>query len=93
MPPDLSSPSWLTPAGPAAAQIAGLTWVVFSGGAIIYLVVLGLLAYALWPRSRPEIDEDPVTAATGDDQRRLEVWLLGGGAIGITLVITALLLS
>jgi cytochrome c oxidase subunit II len=92
MPPDLSSPSWLTPAGPAAAQIAGLTWVVFSGGAVIYLVVLGLLAYALWPRSRPAIDDNPATAAAGGDQRRLEVWLLGGGAIGTTLVLTALLL-
>jgi hypothetical protein len=51
---DPSPPYWLAPAGPAAAEIAALTWVVLIAGALIYrdgqgqtvAVTLGLVAGA-----------------------------------------------
>src|SRR5690606_4598046 len=46
-----STPSALQPAGPAAAGIARLSWLLFGMGALIYLAVVAFLLYALF-RSR-----------------------------------------
>ena len=46
-----STPSTLQPAGPAAADIARLSWLLFGLGTFIYLAVVAFLLYALF-RSR-----------------------------------------
>ena len=64
--------NWLTPAGPAAAEIAALTWVVLIAGALIYLAVLGVQGWAVW-LAEPERSIAPLlhhrgdTSADGDD--------------------------
>jgi cytochrome c oxidase subunit 2 len=78
---DLSTPSWLAPAGPAADEIAGLTWMVFAGGVLVYLAVLVLLGWAVWRGLGPD---PPV------ERPRLTVWLLGGGAVVTTVLISLL---
>lgn len=45
--------SVLDPQGPAAGTIAGLSWILFVGASAIFLLVAGLLAYALL--SRPDL--------------------------------------
>lgn len=48
-----NAPSTLAPRGPAAAEIATLSWVMFGLAAVVFAVVMGLLLYALF-RSRRE---------------------------------------
>jgi len=57
--------SVLSPAGPAAAGIASLSWVLFVGAAIIFAGVMGLLAWAVARRSARPVQ--PMR------------WILGGG--------------
>jgi cytochrome c oxidase subunit II len=46
------TPSTLEPAGPAAARIADLSWLLFGMGALIYLGVVAFLLYALFRARR-----------------------------------------
>lgn len=46
------SPSTLNPRGPGAAQIAFLAWVLFVIAGIVFVIVMGLLIYALFRRRR-----------------------------------------
>ena len=43
--------STLSAHGPAAAEIAGLSWVLFVAGAAIFVVVLAAAAFAVWGRA------------------------------------------
>jgi cytochrome c oxidase subunit 2 len=79
---DPSPPNWLAPAGPAAGEIAAVTWVVLIGGAVIYLAVLGLLGWAVWR---------PRRAAGLDARDRAGRWLVGVGTV-VTVVLVTLLL-
>lgn len=77
--------SALDPAGPAAANIATLWWIMFYGAAVLFCLVLGLLALSLL---RPA-----ALAAI-----RPMHWIIGGGfvlpiPILVTLVVAALLLG
>src|SRR5688572_28497883 len=46
--------SSLDPRGPAAAEIAVLWWIMAALGAVVFAIVVGLLALALWrPRRTP----------------------------------------
>ena len=74
----MSSPlqSVLHPAGPDAAVIADFAWVLFGGGALIFLGVMALLVLAV--RRRPE----PVNA------RR---WIVGAGFAFPVVVLSILL--
>jgi cytochrome c oxidase subunit 2 len=80
--PDASPPNWLAPAGPAASEIATLTWVVLIGGVVIYVAVMGLLGWAVL---RPRRD------AASEEGDRAGRWLIGTAALA-TLVLVALLL-
>jgi cytochrome c oxidase subunit 2 len=40
--------SALNPQGPAASEIAALSWLLFFGAALIFIAVMALTAYALW---------------------------------------------
>jgi cytochrome c oxidase subunit II len=54
------SPSPLQPAGPFARALNELWWLTFFFGAIVFLVVVGLLCYAIWRyRDRGEDDGEP----------------------------------
>lgn len=44
--------SALDPEGPAAASIAGIAWMMFAGAAVVFLLVIVLLCYALFHRGR-----------------------------------------
>jgi cytochrome c oxidase subunit II len=47
-----NAPSVLAPAGPAAQTLSTLWWVLFAIAAIVFVVVMGLLSYALFRRRR-----------------------------------------
>lgn len=71
--------STLDPAGPAADSIATIWWLMFFGSAAIFVLVLGLLAFALMRRGR------------GPELRRPARFILAGGLVMPTIVLAALL--
>ncbi|MDB5749261.1 MAG: coxB [Massilia sp.] len=74
LPPVLQSV--LHPAGPDAAIIAQLTWVLFGGGAIIFVAVMALVAFSLRRAGRPVSPR---------------WWILGAGFAFPVVVLSALL--
>lgn len=71
--------STLTPAGRGAEQINRLFWWMACGGFIIWSVVVGLAWYALRIAPQPH------------DPWRARLWIIGGGALAPTIVLTVLL--
>jgi cytochrome c oxidase subunit 2 len=75
----LSATSWLQsalhPAGPDAAIIAQLTWVLFIGGTLLFIVVMVLCALSL----------------RGGRTVRPRVWIVGGGVLLPLVLLSALL--
>ncbi|WP_322515189.1 cytochrome c oxidase subunit II [Rhodopseudomonas palustris] len=69
--------SALDPAGPAAAAIAELWWVMLIGAVGLFVLVMGLL---LWTFVR-----------RGDGTASPKLWLVGGGLVLPALVLTPLL--
>jgi cytochrome c oxidase subunit II len=69
--------SALDPAGPAAALIAEMTWVLFAGGAIIFAGVMALAAYALFSKNRARLSPQAL--------------IIGGGIAFPVVVLSALL--
>ena len=82
LPTDASAPNWLAPAGPAAAEIAALSWGVLIAGTVLYLIVLGLLGWVVWRTGR--------TVSAGVSER-VAGWFIGAGALVTGLVVTLLL--
>ena len=70
-------PSVLSPAGAAANTIAGLSWVLIIGAALIFVVVMLLLAWALRGRENRR-------------SVRPAWWIAGGGLAFPVVVVTAL---
>jgi cytochrome c oxidase subunit 2 len=70
--------SVLDPAGPNAAHIARLSWIMFAGGGVIFLAVMALLAWAL---------------AAGRSRRVIasHATIIAGGFVLPVLVLTGLL--
>ncbi|MFC5511474.1 c-type cytochrome [Massilia jejuensis] len=68
--------SALHPAGPDAAIIAQLSWVLFGGGAVIFVAVMALMALSLRPAARPV---------------STRWWIAGAGIAFPSAVLTALL--
>ena len=73
--------SVLTPAGGAADTIAGLSWVLIVGAALVFAVVMLLLAWAVARRGNFYSGADSITPAW---------WILGGGLAFPAVVVTAL---
>src|SRR6056297_3181714 len=71
--------SSLAPAGRGAEQIAKLFWGMLGGGISIWCLVVGLAVYALKIAPRPH------------DPKRSRMWIIGGGAVIPTLILTVLL--
>jgi cytochrome c oxidase subunit II len=78
--------STLAPQGLGAERIATLTWILFAVGAAVYLLVLGILLYAV-PR-RPLAGEPDPLAERADRRARTAVVL--GGVVLPLLVIPVL---
>ena len=68
--------SALDPAGPAAERIDDLWWIMFWIAAVVFLVVLAALGYALWHR-RASTHDAPT--ATGDEWGAK--WVFLGGVV------------
>ncbi|MDB5840740.1 MAG: cytochrome oxidase subunit [Herminiimonas sp.] len=68
--------SVLHPAGPDAAIITQIAWLLFGGGALIFIGVMALLAFSLRGSGRPV---------------RPLLWIAGGGVAFPVLVLSALL--
>ena len=68
--------SVLHPAGPDAAIIAQLTWVLFGGGALIFVGVMAVFALGLRPKARPVSPR---------------WWILGAGVAFPVVLLSALL--
>lgn len=71
--------SALAPAGRGAEEIASLFWWMVTGGALIWIVVIGLAIYALRIAPQPHND------------LRAKLWIIGGGTIVPTIVLALLL--
>ena len=69
--------SALNPAGPTAALIAELAWVLFAGGALIFAGVMALAAYAVFSDKRSRLSPRAL--------------IVGGGIAFPVLVLSALL--
>jgi cytochrome c oxidase subunit II len=69
--------SALDPAGPAAALIAEITWVLFTGGAVIFAGVMALAAFAVFSRKREKLSSRAL--------------ILGGGIAFPVVVLSTLL--
>jgi cytochrome c oxidase subunit 2 len=80
-------PSWLAPAGPAAAAIAELAWWLFALGALVYAAVVGAGAWALWRASGPRAEPPEPGRAPGGGEGGA-AWLMAGAA-GLTLLVVA----
>ncbi|WP_052341202.1 cytochrome c oxidase subunit II [Salinarimonas rosea] len=75
----LGESSVLAPAGRSAAAIAELSWWLFGGATLIWLVVIGLSIYAAYfgPRAH--------------DEAKVRLLVVGGGAVIPTLVLAGVL--
>ena len=84
MPDNPAHPSWLAPAGPAAAEIAGISWVLFAVCGLVLLAVLAALALAV--RRRPPLrqSDPPDEFAVRDG---MATWWIGAGAVATVLVL------
>ena len=69
--------SVLSPAGRAAETIASLSWVMMLGAGVIFVGVMGLLAWAVARRA-------------GQQPVRTWLWVMGGGVLFPLAVLTAL---
>lgn len=74
----------LAPAGPLAQAVADMAWVLIAGASVIFLAMMGLLAFTL--RRPPGGQAAPVDGARSD--RR---WLVLGGLVLPALVLLPLL--
>jgi cytochrome c oxidase subunit 2 len=71
--------SALDPAGPQAAQIAGLWWLIFWISTSVFVVVMAFLALAVWKRRSPQSERSltaGVTAGVALTVIVLLVWLV-----------------
>jgi cytochrome c oxidase subunit 2 len=77
--------SALNPAGPVAASIANLTWWFFGVCAVVYVLTMGALVWALARRRKPS-DDAPGTS------RRLG-WIIAGAAAVTVVTLVVLTVS
>jgi cytochrome c oxidase subunit 2/cytochrome aa3-600 menaquinol oxidase subunit 2 len=73
--------STVDPAGPAARQIATLWWVMLAGAALIFALVLALVAAAFFRRSK----------GTAEEEGHVRLWIVGLGLAFPFVVLGALL--
>jgi cytochrome c oxidase subunit II len=74
-------PGSLAPAGPDARALDELLWVMMSLGAVVFVLVITLLAYAGSGRRRSEVTDGD----DGDEPRSR--WLVIGGGVALPVVV------
>lgn len=75
----LGETSVLEPAGRSAARIAELSWWLFGGATVIWVLVIGLAVYAAYYRPRAH------------DEAKVRLLIVGGGAVFPTFVLAGVL--
>lgn len=79
-----NAPSTLAPQGPGAAEIASLWWLMFWLAMAVFIVVGGLLSYALFrPRSTPAVEEP---------SPKRDNFIVSGGGIATILILVVVYL-
>lgn len=79
----------LDPAGPAAASIEGLWWLMFWLGLAVYVAVLALLVVPMHRRRRQAAEDD----GAADDSRVSRALILGGGVVVPVVVLLVLVVT
>ena len=82
MSPHRASDAVFQPAGPVAATIAEVGWVLIVGATLVFCLVMLALVWALMARGK---------ARETDDGTALRRWVLGAGLVFPTVVLSALL--
>lgn len=83
----------LVPAGPQAAHIAALWWLTLALCALVFIVVLGVLAWGLWRAPRGDLLTPPDTTPAPDAEQRLRRRVTAAVAISTILLIGLLVAS
>jgi cytochrome c oxidase subunit II len=78
--------SVLQPEGPAASRLEGLLWVFLAVCGTIWLLVMLVLATAIWRRHKP--DRPPLQRDAG--QERISAIIVGGAVAATVLIISGL---
>ncbi len=81
-----NSQSTLHPGGPGAERIAGLWWIMLTAAAVVFLLVVAMLLWALIHRGRR------AEPRTRDDAGAPIRWVVAGGVVLPTVVLVPLLL-
>ncbi len=76
--------SVLAPAGPNAARIAEISWVLIGGAGVVFCIVLLILGLALRQRRSPDAAQPTATVSR---------WWIVGGGIAFPLIVMAALLA
>ncbi|MFN8467103.1 MAG: cytochrome c oxidase subunit II [Caldilineaceae bacterium] len=82
-----NAPSTLSPRGPAAHQLATLWWVLFTTAAVVFVVVMGLMLYALFRRRSGQHAGGPTGIAGGTVGSRSYFVTVGGGLIPALILV------
>lgn len=83
------SPNVFAPKGPAAGEIAQLGWLLVGLGSAIFVLVMGLLGYALFHQRSQEID--PAVDRHRWPTSTAKRWVLVGGALFPALILAVIL--
>jgi cytochrome c oxidase subunit 2 len=83
----------LVPAGPQAAHIAALWWLTLAVCALVFITVLGALAWGLWRAPRGNLVTPPDTTPAPDAEQRLRRRVTAAVAISTVLLIGLLVAS
>ena len=78
-------PSVLDPHGPSADRIASLSWFLFGAAALVFVIVVALLCFAIFRRRSPTVEPLP------DDRRTLRLVILAGAVV--PLIVLAILMG
>jgi cytochrome c oxidase subunit II len=83
-------PNLLDPRGPVASTIAQEWWIQFTLGTIVFVVVIGLTAYAVYTRREKHDRAGEVPLVEGPEDQGMP-WILWGGVIVPVAVLVFLL--
>ena len=83
----------LVPAGPQAAHIAALWWLTLALCALVFIAVLGVLAWGLWRAPRGDLLTPPEATPAPDAEQRLRRRVTAAVAISTILLIGLLVAS
>lgn len=84
-----NSPNVFAPKGPAAAEIARLGWLLVGLGAGVFLLVMGLLLYAIFRRRHA--DTDAADGRRTPPSPAANRWVMIGGVVFPTVILAIIL--